>query len=225
MRNLMPAFAFVAALAAPASPVSAQTPAPYPERIEIRRTAYGVPHVLAQDFAALGYGLAWVQLEDFGFRVVANLIRGRGELARYFGHDSIATDFHFRQTHRFAVERFHLLRQDTRDLYAGWAAAVNRYVATHAAAFPAWTPRDFTAHDVAALWVDETIEPAVGMFRRARAARQRMEEGARDVGSNAWAFAPSRTTSGRAILLRNPHLGWAPAGTTATTRRRSQSRA
>src|SRR5205823_5305840 len=27
-------------------------------------------------------------------------------------------------------------------------------------------------------------------------------------GSNAWAFAPSRTTSGRAILLRNPHLAW-----------------
>jgi len=29
-----------------------------------------------------------------------------------------------------------------------------------------------------------------------------------DVGSNAWAFAPSRTKSGKAILLRNPHLAW-----------------
>jgi acyl-homoserine-lactone acylase len=29
-----------------------------------------------------------------------------------------------------------------------------------------------------------------------------------DDGSNAWAFAPSRTKSGRAILLRNPHLQW-----------------
>src|SRR5205085_1902383 len=27
-------------------------------------------------------------------------------------------------------------------------------------------------------------------------------------GSNAWAFAPSRTKSGRAILMRNPHLAW-----------------
>ncbi len=27
-------------------------------------------------------------------------------------------------------------------------------------------------------------------------------------GSNAWALAPSRTKSGRAILLRNPHLAW-----------------
>ena len=29
-----------------------------------------------------------------------------------------------------------------------------------------------------------------------------------DIGSNAWAFAPSRTKSGRAILMRNPHLSW-----------------
>lgn len=29
-----------------------------------------------------------------------------------------------------------------------------------------------------------------------------------DVGSNAWALAPSRTASGHAILLRNPHLNW-----------------
>ena len=32
--------------------------------------------------------------------------------------------------------------------------------------------------------------------------------GSTDDGSNAWAFAPSRTKSGRAILLRNPHLAW-----------------
>ena len=210
MRNPTLAAALAVACAA-AAPAAAQAPTPYPDRVEIRRTAYGVPHVLARDLAALGYGMAWSQLEDFGFRVVANLIRGRGELGKYFGRDSIASDFHFRQTHRFAVERFHLLHQDTRDLYAGWAAGVNRYVATHADAFPSWTPRDFTAHDVAALWVDETIEPAVGMFRRRLAARRTAEEGERrDVGSQAWAFAPSRTTSGRAILLRNPHLSWGP---------------
>jgi acyl-homoserine-lactone acylase len=29
-----------------------------------------------------------------------------------------------------------------------------------------------------------------------------------DIGSNAWALAPERTTGGRAILLRNPHLAW-----------------
>ena len=208
MRNATIALALTSALLA--APLAAQAPASFPERVEIRRTAFGVPHVLAQDLAALGYGMAWVQLEDFGFGVVAYLIRGRGELARYFGHDSIELDFHYRRTHRIAVERFHLLHQDTRDLFAGWAAAVNRYVATHPDAFPSWTPRDFTAHDAAALWVDETIEPRVETFLRRRVAQRRNEEGDRDRGSNAWAFAPSRTTSRRAILLRNPHLSWRP---------------
>ena len=34
------------------------------------------------------------------------------------------------------------------------------------------------------------------------------EAAADNIGSNAWAFAPSRTKSGKAILLRNPHLVW-----------------
>ena len=200
-----------AATALAATPAAGQAPAPYPDRVEIRRTAYGVPHVRARDIAALGYGMAWAQLEDFGFRVVANLIRGRGELGKYFGHDSIATDFHFRQTHRFAVDGFARLRQDTRDLYTGWAAGVNRYIVSHADSFPAWLPHDFTAQDVAALWVDETIEPRVEEFRRHLAPQRAAGEiGRRDTGSQAWAFAPSRTTSHRAILLRNPHLNWGP---------------
>ncbi|HET7039883.1 MAG TPA: penicillin acylase family protein, partial [Gemmatimonadales bacterium] len=196
-------------LAAPAPPVAAQQSAPYSARVEIRRTAYGVPHILARDFGALGYGLAWAQLEDFGFRVVATLIRARGTLARYYGRDSLESDLHFRQTHRFAVEGFDRLDPDTRDLMAGWAAAVNRYVEMYPERVPGWTPRDFTGPDAAALWVDETVEPKVRRFLRRLQAR-RAGERDRDVGSNAWAFAPGRTTSGRAILLRNPHLGWEP---------------
>ncbi len=207
-----PAFAQSSAATRPSTrpPRRAQQSAPYAGRVEIRRTAFGVPHVRARDVAALGYGLAWAQLEDFGFRVAANLLRGRGELGRWFGHDSIETDFHFRQTHRFAVDGFSHLSRQTRDLYAGWAAGVNRYIVTHAAAFPTWMPHDFIAEDAAALWVDETIEPAVETFRRHLAARRPGEVGRRDTGSQAWAFAPSRTASGRAILLRNPHLTWGP---------------
>ncbi len=183
---------------------------PYPERVEVRRTAYGVPHILAQDLAALGFGMAWVQLEDYGVRVAVNLLRGRGELARYFGRDSIESDFSFQQTHTRAAETYHLLEPATRDLYRGFAAGANRYIELHPEEFPAWMPHDFTPHDVAALWVDETMEPSAARFSRAQAARRRRADSLRQLGagSNAWALAPSRTTSGRTILLRNPHLNW-----------------
>jgi acyl-homoserine-lactone acylase len=190
--------------------------APYQDRVEIRRTTHGVPHILAQDFGALGYGLAWAQLEDHGPRIILNLVRARGELSEIFGRDSLESDFTFQESHARAVETFHLLDADLRHLLAGWSAAATRWVETHQAEYAAWRLRPFTPQDAAALWTDETVDPAAQTFRRALARRRTGEgdtehdvEVRRDnIGSNAWAFAPGRTTSGRAILLRNPHLSW-----------------
>ena len=183
---------------------------PYAERVEVRRTHYGVPHLLADDLGALGFGLAWVQLEDHGLRVVVELVRARGDLARAFGRDSIDADFVRRRFHAHAVATYHLLASDTRDLLEGYAAGVNAYVAGHGDEFPAWVRPVFTGHDAAALWVDETTAAKVRVFRARQAARLATADtlATLDQGSNAWAFAPSRTTSGRAILLRNPHLSW-----------------
>ena len=36
---------------------------------------------------------------------------------------------------------------------------------------------------------------------------------AADIGSNMWAFAPSRSQSGRTMLMGNPHQAWAPVST------------
>jgi acyl-homoserine-lactone acylase len=196
-----------------AAPITrAQQPAkPYPERVEIRRTAYAVPHILAEDLAALGFGLAWVQLEDYGPRLVVNLLRGRGELATVFGRDSIESDFSFQQTHQHVLDTYHLLDQDTRDLCEGFAAGTNRYVETHPDRFAGWRLPRFTPQDVAAAWTDETVEPKSRMFlRRLQAERRARADSLRQLGagSNAWAFAPSRTKSGRAIMMRNPHLNW-----------------
>ena len=38
-------------------------------------------------------------------------------------------------------------------------------------------------------------------------------DAAAEIGSNMWAFAPSRSQSGRAILMGNPHQPWAPVST------------
>ena len=38
-------------------------------RVEIVRTEYGVPHILADDFEAMGFGLGYVQSEDYSARL------------------------------------------------------------------------------------------------------------------------------------------------------------
>jgi acyl-homoserine-lactone acylase len=204
------AILFTAMAVVTAAPAPAQDAAPYSDRVEIRRTSYGVPHILAQDLGALGFGLAWVQLEDYGAKVVVNFMRSRGELARYFGRDSIESDFRFKWTYQQMQETYHRLHADTRELFEGFAAGVNRYVELHPEEFSDWRLPQFTGRDAAALWVDEEVFPAARRFMRAQARRRAEADSLRRLGegSNAWAFAPSRTKSGRAILLRNPHLNW-----------------
>jgi acyl-homoserine-lactone acylase len=174
------------------------------EQVEIRRTSHGVPHIIAQNLAALGYGEAYVQSEDYGARVALSLLRARGEVARWYGHDSIVADFNAVPGYRRAVETYGLVDQDTRDVYEGFAAGANRYVELHRDEFPDGFRPNFTGYDVLAKDVEK---PSLAMANKFLAKPQVAPPHPND-GSNAWAFAPTRTTSGHAILLRNPHLAW-----------------
>ncbi|MGE0440254.1 MAG: penicillin acylase family protein [Gemmatimonadales bacterium] len=201
----------IAALAATAAGLATATAVAQPEII---RTEHGVPHVYAANFREAGYGLAWVQMEDYGPRVADGLVVGRGGLGRLYGRDSMETDFTRRAVHGFAAERWLTLKVRTREVYQGFAEGVNEYVRRHPDRFPVGTPTDFTGWDVLAR---EIGTPAIGAARwlvaretgqRAPTPRNDVDVDGPDDGSNAWALAPSRTRSRHAILLRNPHLDW-----------------
>jgi len=207
-------------LAAVAHGAPAQAPNEAPElarRVEVRRTAFGVPHIKAEDLRAAAYALAYVQLEDHGPRVAIGLLRARGEMGRWFGRDSMESDFSAKRDYALAVEHYAQIDQPTRDVYEGFAAGVNRYIALHPEEFPPELAPNFTGYDVAARDVSSASATQARRFlARFEPARQRgrdsvpsaSEGDVIEEGSNAWAFAPSRTKSGRAILLRNPHLSW-----------------
>ena len=204
---------------------SAQVPNELPElarRVEIRRTAFGVPHIKAEDLRAAAYALAYVQLEDHGPRVAVGLVRARGEMGKWFGRDSMESDFTAKHDYDVAVARYADIDQPTRDVYEGFAAGVNRYVALHPDEFPSGFAPQFTGYDVAARDVNSATPAQARRFlARFQPPSPRGPGSPGDVtpasdegddvieeGSNAWAFAPSRTKSKRAILLRNPHLAW-----------------
>ncbi len=116
-------------------------------RVEIVRTEYGVPHILAEDLKGMGFGLGYVQSEDYGALVAIGLVKGRGTYARHVGIDSIDGDFQARETHARAVATFHRLDPRAQAVYAGFAAGVNHYVRLHPGEFPDWLEPDFTAID------------------------------------------------------------------------------
>jgi len=194
------------------TPAMAQGGRPYPDRVEIVRTTHGIPHIMAQDMGAFGFAMAWVQLEDYGMRVAMGLVRARGHMGRYYGRDSLDRDFGARLTHARAAETYLQLQLETQQVYEGFAQGVNEYVRQHRDEAPPFMPTDFTGVDVAALWMEPVLPGAgINFLDRARRQRERARQDSlqrEGEGSNAWAFAPSRTRSGRAILLRNPHLDW-----------------
>ncbi|HYN10332.1 MAG TPA: penicillin acylase family protein [Vicinamibacterales bacterium] len=217
----------VLALIGLAGAVGAATSSPQaPElwrHVEIIRTAHGVPHVRAENLRAGGYGLAWVMSEDYGPRTGMRLVGARGELSRFEGRPRVDADFTNLRARARVIATYHLLDPETRDLYDGFAAGINRYVQLNPKEFPDGMPADFSGYDVATLDVGDG--PPSAKVRRFLAAVNAGTPPARAVtvatetedadedrtpedGSNAWALAPNRTKSGRAILLRNPHLAW-----------------
>jgi acyl-homoserine-lactone acylase len=60
-------------------------------KAELTRTAYGVLHVRAENFAGLGFGLAYGYAQDNVCMLADTLLTVRGERSRYFGGDARAT--------------------------------------------------------------------------------------------------------------------------------------
>ncbi len=206
MRRRLAALLLLASIVPAGATGQAASARPDPaDRALIRRTEFGVPHIEARDLEAAGFALAWVQSEDYGERVPMGLVRARGEVARWLGPDSLDDDVIARWVHGRAVATWDSLPPDVRAMYRGFADGVNRYVRTHRDAMPEWMPADFTGPDVAARDVGSG---GWGGRDRIAARIETSFDRRPDVGSNAWAIAPSRTRSGHAILLRNPHLSW-----------------
>ena len=184
-------------------------------QVDVIRTAYGVPHIRAENLRAAGYALAWLQCEDYGTATPMELLEASGRAATVLGYERIESDFLVAQHRGKSLSKYDLLQQATKDVYEGFAAGVNRYIELNASEFSPHMPRDFTAKDVFALEISGPSPVKVRRFiarlnseaSPAPSATPGDEEGPDD-GSNAWALAPSRTKSGRAILLRNPHLLW-----------------
>ena len=198
--------------------------APLASHVQIRRTQFGVPHITGETLEAAAFGFAYCQAEDHGAEILRGILGTRGELAAAFGpgekDENVEADFFARQfrVHDRAVESYHLLDADYRAACEGFAAGLNDYVERHRASLPAWAPR-VTPHDVAAYGVAGVMRFAFNRgnilkdFYKSQGVETAMlgdADDAAEVGSNMWAFAPSRSRSGRALLMGNPHQPWAP---------------
>ena len=101
---------------------------------EIRRTDHRVAHVTAADFGSLGFGEGFAAAEDHLCSIADQIVRVRGERARYFGRGD--RDEHLRSDVAFRAVRIRTgaeaglasQPQQVQDWLAGFVAGYNKYL-------------------------------------------------------------------------------------------------
>ena len=127
-RILLPAL-LLASLAVPAGAAEDAT-----YRAEIRRTAYGIPHIKAEDWAGLGYGHGYAYAQDNYCVAMRGIIAATGRSAEFFGESGgdVAADFVLRFLFGSKAEfrrRWRLVPSSPAvQLADGFAAGMNRYL-------------------------------------------------------------------------------------------------
>jgi acyl-homoserine-lactone acylase len=201
--------------------------------VQIRRTEFGIPHILAADLAGAGFGLGYAGAKDYVCILSDQVVRVRSERARYFGAgangEHVTSDFGMLGLGVMARGRDMLaaMSESLRAIVDGYAAGYNHYLET-ATALPAacagaeWV-KPVSAEDLAGYYFLLNLRSsALPFFDYVSAASPPSGQATsgtsavgpsfdlRDIGlgSNGWAIGKERSANGRGMLLANPHFPW-----------------
>ncbi|WP_347334340.1 penicillin acylase family protein, partial [Ralstonia pseudosolanacearum] len=148
---------------------------------EIRRTGFGIPHIRANDYAGLGFGMAYAYAQDNLCLLADQVVTVNGERAKTFGPDGTATvsfksipntrsDAFFKGIVDAAALRdgYARMSPEARELLRGYIAGYNRYLKdTPPADFPAacrnaaWV-RPLTLADMMRMGEEKAIQASAG---------------------------------------------------------------
>lgn len=175
---------------------------------ELRMTAYGVPHVRADDFASLGYGVAHAYLRQNFCLLADQVVTVRGERSKYHGPDGTAvvsfvplanrdSDFFYRSyfDDTALADAYRDTTVEVRELVRGYVAGYNAFLERASASAdgrPAcigqpWV-QSITERDYLRLLGDKAVLASGAAFARAIATAQPPGAGA--------AAAPPEPTAG-----------------------------
>lgn len=178
---------------------------------EILWDSFGVPHIYAKTEEGGFYGFGYAQAQSHGNLLLRMYGESRARAAEYWGakYESqdkwlVANDVPERSILWFKQQT----PQMQKNLDA-FAAGVNAYAAAHPYKIDPQMKvvLPLSGVDIIAHAQHLMNFGYIASDRKVLADPSINEAG----GSNAWAVAPSRSASGKAMLLANPHLPWAPS--------------
>jgi acyl-homoserine-lactone acylase len=175
-------------------------------KAEILWDHYGIPHIYAKSTAAMYYALGWAQMHNHADLLLRLYGEARAKGSEYWGEDHVALDkkmLLFNIPDR-AKKMYDHQDPEFKSYYDAFVNGINAF----AKAYPRSIAKEYsqvlpvTVYDVTA----HMIRVPFLEFLAARdiATGYQMIDG----GSNSIAIAPSRSASGNALLLANPHTPW-----------------
>jgi len=182
-----------------------------PDRIEIIRDNYGVPHIYAPTDAEVAYGFAWAQAEDHFKLIQEAYLAGNGLLGKRIGLKAAGADFltQLIQSEEIVNELYGTLDKKFITLTEAFAAGLNAYAKKHPKEilekklFPL-TVKKLLRYTQLQLFISNGADKLVsGIINNSLSWPYKIEEDSK--GSNLIAISRNRTGSDETFLAINTH--------------------
>jgi acyl-homoserine-lactone acylase len=175
---------------------------------EILWDTWGVPHIFAKNDEGAFYAFGKAQMHSHGDLILRLYGQARGRASEYWGQNYLESDKWVRTmgVPQRARDWYEAQSPSFRRDLDAFAAGINAYVSEHPErinndvklVLPV-SAVDVIAHTQRVIHFTFVVSPGVIAGTAAQWPAN---------GSNAWAIAPARSMSGKAMLLANPHLPW-----------------
>ncbi|MEI6486112.1 MAG: penicillin acylase family protein [Sphingomonadales bacterium] len=188
--------------------------------VTIARDDFGIAHIKGKTDADAVFGMIYAQAEDDFNRVETNFINAQGRLAETEGESAIWRDLRM----KLFIDPVQLKAQYAaapgwlKAVSQAWADALNFYLSTHPGVkprvithFEPWMALSFSEGSIGGDIEKVNLGQLQAFYGGQTPKLSALEIGselAEPAGSNGMTLAPSRTTSGDAMLLINPHTSF-----------------
>ena len=167
---------------------------------------WGVPHISADNIEDLFFAQGWAQMHNHANLILELYGTSRGKGSEYWGKDKLIDDMlvHTLGFPALADEWQGQQDPEVKTMVSSFVKGLNAYAEAHPEAIDEknkvvlpLTTKDTNMHAMYVVFTRFIGGSDLGRVQQWP-----------DMGSNTYAISPDRSTSGKAMLVQNPHLPW-----------------